>query len=252
MSRDKAGKVGWWWVGSRPFWLLISLVLLIVPAFVYVYASVFMSAEEFWLLSIAALVVLGVCLILVWGVGKTVPMTRKGKAFWIAFLVPIITLCVWASPIGAVRSPGRIPGRPLGFLWGWDALALSGPAFVVGGLLALIAYFCTSGPPMGRRGKAAWIGFFVPVVPASGIMLPIYLGCTRGGYFQGWATSFATLYLVGPSILLGLLIAAIAFARTKNKDRDPLKCVGCGYSLVGLTGDKCPECGHTVSSTSPS
>ncbi len=232
MSRGKAAKVGWWWVGSRPFWLLIGLVLLIVPALVY--ASVYMSVEEFWLLLVAALVVLGVCLILVWGVGKTVPMTRKGKAFWIAFLVPIIALCVWASPIVA---------RPLGFLWGWDVFALSGPAFVVGGLLALIAYFCTSGPPMGRRGKAAWIGFFVPVVPASGIMLAIYLSCTRGGYLKGWATSFATLYLVGPSILLGLLIAAIAFAHTMNNDRDPLKCVGCGYSLVGLESGECPECG---------
>ncbi len=26
-------------------------------------------------------------------------------------------------------------------------------------------------------------------------------------------------------------------------------CPQCGYSLVGLTGDKCPECGHTFSAT---
>ncbi len=92
------------------------------------------------------------------------------------------------------------------------------------------------------------IGFLVPVVPASGIVVIAYFACAGGGYWM--LMSMATLWVEWPSILLGGVIAAIAFARTKNKD--PLKCVGCGYSLVGLTGDKCPECGHTVSSTAPS
>ncbi len=59
---------------------------------------------------------------------------------------------------------------------------------------------------------------------------------------------FAMMFVGGPSILLGLLIALIAAVVTPNK-LDPQKCGKCGYSLVGLTCDKCPECGHTVSTT---
>ena len=97
---------------------------------------------------------------------------------------------------------------------------------------------------MKRKTKAAWIGFLVPVVPAWGIVL--YVFAEPGVFFDsGWfgrgaATSMAVMFVGIPSILLGGVIAAVAFAITKN---DPLKCVGCGYSLVGLENDKCPECG---------
>ncbi len=47
------------------------------------------------------------------------------------------------------------------------------------------------------------------------------------------------------SILLGLAIALIAASLTRNKP-DQLRCGNCGYSLVGLTSDKCPECGCEV------
>ncbi len=239
MSRGKAAKVGWWWVGSRPFWLLIGLVLLIVPALVY--ASVYMSVEEFWLLLVAASVVLGVCLILVWGVGKTVPMTRKGKAFWIGFLAPVVLLWVWTF-ISAASVFTSDPGRWRG--WMWQGRMWTPAAIVAGGLVGLVAYLCTSGAPMSRRWKAALIGFFVPVVLASGGIFGAQLLCEHeGGYWKGFLTAYAVMYLGLPSPVVGGVIAAIAFASTKNKERDPLKCVECGYSLVALTSDKCPECG---------
>ncbi len=166
-------------------------------------------------------------------------MTRKTKAFWIGFVAPVVMLWAWMF----VR-------------WGGMGMALfwTIPAIVAGGLVSVIACLYAGGPPMSRRGKAAWIGFLVPMVPAWGIVLiAIFMCATQGsGKFQYVGTQLAVRYIGGPSILLGGVIAAIAFACTKNKDKDPLKCVGCGYSLVGLTGDKCPECGHTVSSTSPS
>ena len=47
------------------------------------------------------------------------------------------------------------------------------------------------------------------------------------------------------SILLGLAIGSVAASLTRNKP-NPLECGKCGYSLVGLTSDKCPECGCEV------
>ncbi len=155
-------------------------------------------------------------------------MKRKTKAFWIGFLAPVVMLWAWMF----VRWGGGG--------W-WFALFWTSPAIVAGGLVSLIAYLCTSGPPMSRRGKAAWIGFLVPVVPGQGSVLwAIYACLTAGSEYAGLTTMMFMLYFGGPSILLGGVIAAIAFACTKN---DPLKCVGCGYSLVGLESGECPECG---------
>ena len=136
-------------------------------------------------------------------------MTRKTRAGWIGFLA------------------GGACGLVLGLT----------PAIIAGGVVGLIAYSRTSGPPMSRKGKAAWIGFLVPVVPAWGILLYQDIFVQRG-----WI-GLAVMAIGIPSILLGVLFAAIASACTKNKERDPLKCAGCGYSLVGLESDKCPECG---------
>ena len=93
---------------------------------------------------------------------------------------------------------------------------------------------------MKRNTKAFWIGFFVPVVPAWGIVLYSFAApvdpASPGG--QALVTFLTVMYFGGPSVLLGGVIGAIAFACTKLKD--PLKCVGCGYSLVGLGSGKCP------------
>ena len=105
---------------------------------------------------------------------------------------------------------------------------------------------------MSRKAKAALIGFYSPVIPGCGLVMLAYLECLRsGGDWQGMSTSMATVFVGGPSILLGLLIALCAAVGTRNEP-DPQRCGKCGYSLVGLTSDKCPECGHTVSSTAPS
>ncbi len=144
-------------------------------------------------------------------------MTRKAKAFWIGSLAPVITLWVW------------------GFL-AMDystALVLTGPVILVGGSVGMIASRCTSGPPMSRKAKAGVLGFYSPVIPAWGLVMYAHFWCvfTRPEW-PGFATGMAVLYVGGPSILLGLLIALIAASRTRNKP-DPLQCGKCGYSLVG-------------------
>ena len=69
---------------------------------------------------------------------------------------------------------------------------------------------------------------------------------------------FATGFFIiiwGPAIavgtgLIGTLIGYVMYRKKRGrKQPGPPKCGNCGYSLVGLTGDKCPECGHTVSIT---
>ena len=176
-------------------------------------------------------------------------MNRKTKAFWIGFLAPVVTVCVVlvASFASAAMGGQSYVLSSLGFssrssgLLG-ALLFTTGPPILLGGLVALIAYFCTSGPPMDRRGKAAWIGFFVPVILSQGLVLCGLRAFFIHGHGSVGIGTAVMLFSGGPSILLGGVIA-FAIANTMNKDRDPLKCVGCGYSLVGLTGDKCPECG---------
>ncbi len=142
-------------------------------------------------------------------------MTRKTKAFWIGFLVPVVMLWAWTFVFARGWSA-------------WWSIFLTGAAVVAGGLVGLIAYLCTSGPPMSRRGKAAWIGFFVPVVPGGIIMLLCFVD-TVGSHdnsaaLGGRTLSFLVCLFFGfGSILLGGVIAAIAFAavafaqRTKTR-----------------------------------
>lgn len=49
-------------------------------------------------------------------------------------------------------------------------------------------------------------------------------------------------------ILLPLLTASYML-RSWRRIPDPTKCGNCGYSLAGLRGEQCPECGSTVLAT---
>ncbi len=116
----------------------------------------------------------------------------------------------------------------------------------------MIASVCTSGPPMSRKAKAGLIGFYSPVIPGCGLVMLWYVTFVRSDHAVVNLIMLTAMLFAGVlSILLGLAIALIAASLTRNKP-DPLKCGKCGYSLVGLTSDRCPECGHTVSSTAPS
>ena len=83
-------------------------------------------------------------------------MTRKGKAFLIGSVVPIITLWVWAF---VARDY---------LMTYWNAALFTGPAILVGGLAGMIASVCTSGPPMSRKAKVALIVFYCVLVAIFG------------------------------------------------------------------------------------
>ncbi len=170
-------------------------------------------------------------------------MTRKTKVFWIGALAPVIALWVWWYFAQAWVTPPMDD---------WTVVVFSGPAILVGGLAGMIASVSTSGPPMSRKAKAGLIGFYSPVIPGCWCVMFAYISIVRSdNEWAGLMTAIVALLIGGPSILLGLAIALIAACLTQNKPHR-LECGKCGYSLVGLTSDKCPECGHTVRSTAPS
>jgi hypothetical protein len=49
--------------------------------------------------------------------------------------------------------------------------------------------------------------------------------------------------LVAASYLCGICLIGIALCRWFKREKDP-KCPNCGYIVVGLTRDRCPECGE--------
>lgn len=100
---------------------------------------------------------------------------------------------------------------------------------------------------MTRKTKAFWIGFLAPVILGWGYVMFTYVRLIGShNEHAGLIRQVIALVVGGPSIPLGLVIGSIAAACTQNK-LGPPKCGKCGYSLVGLTSDKCPECGQELS-----
>ena len=109
-------------------------------------------------------------------------------------------------------------------------------------LVGMLALFAVGVAKPGRRAR--WFAGAGGIFPAPFVVL----GLADDGQFAG-------LFVVGGVILGGICAGIGAFvgylsdkSYTRNEPASP-KCGKCGYSLVGLTGDKCPECGHTVSTT---
>ncbi len=97
-----------------------------------------------------------------------------------------------------------------------------------------------------RKAKAFWIGFLAPVIPGCGCVIAGLIADVHDGGEISMADLPFVLFVIGSSILPGLVIGSVAAACTRNKP-GPLECGKCGYSLIGLTSDKCPECGQELS-----
>ncbi len=97
-----------------------------------------------------------------------------------------------------------------------------------------------------RKAKALWIGFLAPLIPACGCVIAgLIADVLDGGEISMGDLLFFTVVVVGPFLLFGLVIGSFAAFLTRNES-GPLECGKCGYSLVGLTSGKCPECGCEV------
>ena len=118
-------------------------------------------------------------------------------------------------------------------------------------LVGVLLLFTAGVVKPGRRAR--WFAGAGGILPAPFVVLgSAHIFCDDMGSF------FAAIFIVGGVIVGGICAGIGAFvgylsdkSYTRNEPASP-KCGKCGYSLVGLTGDKCPECGRTVSSTAPS
>ncbi len=125
--------------------------------------------------------------------------------------------------------------------------------FIVMGILVVVSMlpWCFW-PKRGTRSRAALTGYRRGFTPLATLPLGLMLWMVGRILFvdigDGWSELFGLLFGMigwGVSVVVGIIAAIVRGVRWKH----PLKCERCGYPLVGLTSDKCPECGHTVSTT---
>jgi predicted RNA-binding Zn-ribbon protein involved in translation (DUF1610 family) len=103
---------------------------------------------------------------------------------------------------------------------------------------------------VNERTLAVLLSFVI--VPAVAIPTVIAAASLAPPWFDSRTGVFIAL---GVSVPLGVTIASlVAIAVTKNSRArrflERATCPACGYSLEGLTSDRCPECGEELSSGS--
>ena len=110
-------------------------------------------------------------------------------------------------------------------------------------------------PRRGTRRRAVFkvyrVGFAIPGTPC--LVVFVWMVCRlkfadlghgeMAGLEEFLLAAWALLG-IGISVVIGWIAGIVCVVGWKSPTD---KCGKCGYSLVGLTGDKCPECGDTVS-----
>jgi hypothetical protein len=93
---------------------------------------------------------------------------------------------------------------------------------------------------MTKREDAIYIGLGLAIGAGVGTALGSVVGSVTG--------DLALWVAMGPSIgaAVGLAIGAGLMARREETAAMEGKCERCGYSLEGLKGGVCPECGAAV------
>lgn len=111
-----------------------------------------------------------------------------------------------------------------------QTVLFTGPVVLLYGILQLLS-------SNGHRAvQALGAGNCIVVIAVTTIIVVAELGP---------ADSLATILLFGlPWLIASVVIAFKARRYTPSKrDRFPWNCAACGYPLVGVAGDACPECG---------
>ena len=136
-----------------------------------------------------------------------------GVTFWFA----------WANlPVGVFRdllllTPALLPLLLYKRLRGWNAAL----GF---GLLAGLASGCT---------RHTWLGIWSR-----------WTGTSRERYGAAFETLIIAA-IVGPTSLLMWVLGRIVFGRLIVSDGKP-RCFHCGYCLIGIEANRCPECGSLI------
>lgn len=122
---------------------------------------------------------------------------------------------------------------------------------IIAGILVLVLPWCYW-PRRGTRSRAALTGYrwgFTPLAILSlGLILWMYgrvlfLDVRNNALGEAIGIGYGLIGM-GIAVVIGWITGIICAIRWK---RPTDKCEQCGYSLVGLTSDKCPECGEPLS-----
>lgn len=120
------------------------------------------------------------------------------------------------------------------FVWRTLASLIVGVAF--GWLLFVLASI------LFHRGSVSSMfeGFVPAIVPLIYSDIVTYpLGYRNGDSLEWLILFFADLTFIAPAC-----ICFIALGEIVADDANDRRCVGCGYSTIGLDSLRCPECGH--------
>ncbi len=109
--------------------------------------------------------------------------------------------------------------------------------------------FVLAGAAVGAASRTRWL------LRAGAVVTGVLLATWAVHLYLGMLWHFpagVALHMAAFDALDALLIITAAWAATRLRSRrfPPGHCQSCGYSLRGLTGDTCPECGAPVASSS--
>jgi hypothetical protein len=97
-----------------------------------------------------------------------------------------------------------------------------------------------------------WLGASNAAFAVSAFVGKLWQRGNRAGFDEPWGTVIAILLLAFVLTWPLLGIAGLSYALSAgSSNRPPTKCAHCGYSLAGLRGGACPECGKSATELRP-
>jgi hypothetical protein len=117
--------------------------------------------------------------------------------------------------------------------------------------------------PAGSGGQAGWMAwmalmFYIGLIAGlCGLLWSISLGVLLRSVSVALACAGGALFAVGLGVMnpvLGIvatlfwlaLVGSLVCVRLADAEDRTGRCPACGYDLVGLVGDDCPECGVAI------
>jgi|GEM_PF-2745681 len=142
---------------------------------------------------------------------------------------------------------GVVIGKIWTSAWGAPLFAyLCGPAAVVITAVTLLVAHYQQMPTL-RRAAIGILGLHLPIV-VPWFILAVVIPAWR---FGGRGFLIAELFSFGKFFAISMLGGFIIWAGTRlvlgsTRVVSQMECTACGYSLMGLTSNICPECGDEI------
>jgi hypothetical protein len=82
------------------------------------------------------------------------------------------------------------------------------------------------------------------------ILLVLYANIGKRSDYPGRVLAWSVFIGIVSAMVFGGTMLVFWFDARRDSRMNRLACAACGYSLEGLTSDRCPECGEGLSSGS--